>query len=108
LQARSEADLAAIAGAIVLLALAGFATFIGLVSYAILCEWCDGKPPEQTWQFVFACAGLVAAALMTAFTVVRRSQAAVASLVVAIVLYAAWAVLLDAATHGWGSGPIPF
>ena len=93
----------------VLLLLAAFGTLVSLVSFAMLCDenCAGGRPAELSWQLVAACAGLVGAIVMTYFADKDRWRAAVVSLTVTVVLYAAWAVLLDAATHGWGSGPVP-
>lgn len=96
-------------GAVVLLLAAAFATLIALLSFALLCdENCTGRSWELTGQLVVACAGLVVVGFMTYFTAIGERTAAAISLGVALVLYAVWAVLVDAATHGWGDGSVPF
>ena len=87
---------------------AAFGTVIALVSYAVLCEQCGSKPQALTWQLLVACVGLVVAVLMVGFAVAGWRRAAVASFMLAVLFYAGWAVLLDAGTHGWGNGPVPF
>jgi hypothetical protein len=85
---------------------AAFATYFAL-AVRYLCEN-DCGTFEQRWQLYAAVAGLVATVAMTGCVATGRRLAATRLLVIAVVLYAAWAVLLDADTHGWGNGPVPF
>ena len=102
-------DRKVVPGAVLLLLAAAFGTFIAFVSYVLLCdENCTGRSWELTWQLLVACAGLAVVALMTYFAATGQRRAADISLLIALVAYAVWAVLLDAATHGWGNGPVPF
>lgn len=96
-------------GALALTCAAAFGTFVAWLSYELLCdENCVTRPWELDWQLYVACAGLVVAVAMTWSVITGRARAAGVCLVAGLVLYAAWAVLLDAATHGWGKGPVPF
>jgi hypothetical protein len=54
-----------------------------------------------------AVAGFVATTAMTWCVATGRRLAAARLLVIAVVLYAAWAVLLDADTHGWATVRCP-
>jgi hypothetical protein len=45
---------------------------------------------------------------MATLVAAGRMRAAKLCLAAAVIAYAVWAVLLDAATHGWGKGPVPF
>lgn len=85
------------------------AAFIAYFALAVryLCET-DCRNFEQRWQLYVAVAGLVATVAMTGCVATGRRLAATRLLVMAVVLYAAWAVLVDAETHGWGDGPVPF
>lgn len=51
-------------------------------------------------QFLVACIGIAPAILLVCDTM-RRSRRALLWLALGIVTYVAWAVLLDAAIHGW-------
>lgn len=84
---------------------AAFATY-GALAVRYLCET-DCGTFEQRWQLYVAVAGVVATVAMTGCVATGRRLAATRLLVIAVVLYAAWAVLLDADTHGWGNGPVP-
>lgn len=93
---------------VVLLLAAVAGTFVAWLGYGLLCdENCQGRSWELTTQLFVAIGGLVAVVSMTWFSFKRRWTAALWALVASLVLFAAWAVLLDAATHGWGSGPVP-
>jgi hypothetical protein len=87
---------------------AGAATLVGAFSWLLLCEdgtfdRCQsGKPSlELVLQLVLASAGV--ASTVAALLLVRRGSrsSARALLAVAVLLLAAWALVLDAATHGW-------
>jgi hypothetical protein len=62
----------------------------------------NGHPSfELVFQVVLAAAGLTATLIMRMFVKRGSSGLAGAALGVAVLLFAAWAVFLDAATHGW-------
>jgi hypothetical protein len=86
---------------------AGFAILVALGAIYGLCQehqsgCLDGEPNlELVLQVPIAVLGF-AAALMMWFLAKRRSyRAASGALLVAVLLFATWAVLLDAGTHGW-------
>jgi hypothetical protein len=94
-------------GALLAVAGAAVATVVAFAGYHGLCL--DGTHPscpeesgaswELKWQLGLAITGLIPAA-GTLFAVWRRAYRwAAALLLLAIILYAAWAVLLDIATH---------
>ena len=90
-----------LAGAVVLLAAACFATLGAWISYVTLCETgCQPPPRHLTAQLVIAVLGLSAAVAMTIFVARGRQRTAAALLLAAVILYAAWGVVLDQATHG--------
>jgi len=96
-------------GSAVALGCAVVAVLFALLSNAYLCdENCSGRSWELSAQLWIAIAGLVATAGMTYFVTQDRGREAKAALVVAVFAFALWAVVLDAATHGWGNGPVPF
>jgi hypothetical protein len=85
------------------------AVFFALLSYGYLCdENCSGRSWELSTQLWIAIAGLLVTAGMTYFVTQDKNAEAKAALVTAVVVFAIWAVVLDAATHGWGHGPVPF
>ena len=86
-----------VAAAILAVFGACLAAFFAFVSLAVCENNCGGK---MTAQLAVAFAGLAPAACLL-FAVIRgRARLATVSLVVALVTYAVWAVLLDAAVHG--------
>lgn len=60
---------------------------------------CERKPLADA-QFVVACVG-VAPAIFLVWDTMRRSRRALVWLGIGIAVYVAWALLLDAAVHGW-------
>ena len=62
-------------------------------------EACQRQPLADA-QFVVACVG-IAPAILLVFDAVRRSRRALLWLGIGAAIYVAWAVLLDAAIHGW-------
>jgi hypothetical protein len=58
------------------------------------------RKPLADAQFVVACIGIAPAILLVLDTA-RRSRRALLWLAIGIAIYLAWAVLLDAAIHGW-------
>jgi hypothetical protein len=87
-------------GAGVLLVAALFGAFIAWLSYGLLCdENCSGRSWELVAQLYVALAGLGPAALLAYFAFRERWSAALRSLAVGLAVYAAWALLLSAATH---------
>jgi hypothetical protein len=96
-------------GSAIALAGALVAVLIAVLANGLLCdENCAGRGWEISAQLWIAIAGLLATAAMSYFVTQEKLPAAKASLVAAVVAFAIWAIVLDAATHGWGHGPIPF
>jgi hypothetical protein len=62
-------------------------------------EACGCKPLADA-QFVVACIG-IAPAILLVWDTVRRSRRALLWLAIRIGIHIAWALLLDAALHGW-------
>jgi hypothetical protein len=52
-------------------------------------------------QFILAVIGLVPALVLVVAAALRRKWLAAVTLGIGVPLYLAWAVLLDAAVHGW-------
>jgi hypothetical protein len=109
----TRADPTLRAAAWLLFLAAAAATVVAAGSWYALCrdgtfERClDGRPSfELVFQFVLAVAGLCFATLMLFFVLRRRLLAAAACFAAALAFYIAWAVFLDAATHGWGHLPL--
>jgi hypothetical protein len=87
----------AVAAAILAVFGACVAALFAFVSVAVCENNCGGR---MTAQLAVAFAGIAPAACLL-FAVIRgRARLARASLVVAVVTYAVWALLLDAAVHG--------
>jgi uncharacterized membrane protein len=93
---------------LVALALLGAAVFAFLV--AGLADWLacenEGTPACSRQdlafgQFILAVIGLVPALVLLVAAVLRKKRLAALALAVGVPLYLAWAVLLDAAVHGW-------
>jgi hypothetical protein len=87
---------------------AGLAVATAAYAWSALCrdgtfERClDGYPSfDLVFQVVLAAAGLAATLVMRSFVKHRHYRLAAAALAVAVLLFATWAVFLDAATHGW-------
>jgi hypothetical protein len=94
--------------AVLLCVAAGVATLVALAAWGGLCregtfERCQNGDPsfELVFQVVLALTGLGVAVMMCVFEARRSYRAAAAALAVALLIFAAWAVFLDAATHGW-------
>ena len=59
-------------------------------------------------QFILAVIGLVPALVLLVAAALRKKRLAALALAVGVPLYLAWAVLLDAAVHGWDDlKPVP-
>jgi hypothetical protein len=87
---------------------AGFATFVAVGSWWGVCregtfERCfNGHPSfELVFQAVLAALGFALTLLMLRFTKRGSYRLAGAALVLGLLSFAAWALFLDAATHGW-------
>ena len=55
-----------------------------------------------TAQFYLAVAGLIPVGVMTFAAVTKRRALAATAITIALLVYAVWTVLNDAAVHGWG------
>lgn len=93
-----------ITGSVVLLGGACFAVLPAGAWKWLACEnqgtpACERKPLADA-QFIVACVG-VAAALLLVWDTARFRRRALVWLAIGIAIYIAWAVLLDAAIHGW-------
>ena len=86
--------------ALLLMGAAVFASLLAVGSPWVLCQSrdCGSLADFQTFTGL---AGLVPAGLMLFKTCQGRYQAAWRWLGVALVIYAGWAILNDALTHGW-------
>jgi hypothetical protein len=86
---------------------ASFAILVALGAIHGLCQehqsgCLNGEPNlELVLQVPIAVLGFAAALMMWWLTKRRSYRAATAALLAAVLLYAIWAVLLDAGTHGW-------
>ena len=92
-------------GALALLGGAVFAVFVGGVTNWLACEN-EGTPACERQdlaftQYVLAIVGLVPALALVVAAALRKRRLAMLALAVGVPLYLVWAVLLDAATHGW-------
>jgi hypothetical protein len=98
---------AARSGALLAVAAAAVATAVAIAAYHGLClDGTHPSCPEETganselkWQLGLAITGLIAAAAMVFAVWKGTYRWAAALLLLGIMLYAAWAVLLDIATH---------
>jgi hypothetical protein len=97
-----------------ILALAGAAcgALMALVTYEVGCFWesggstmCPDGDPTTTMsaQLVVGLVGLAPALAMVLFAFRDAKRPFVAALLVGLATWAAWALLNDAAVHGWGS-----
>jgi uncharacterized membrane protein YhdT len=109
----SRRDRVAISSVLVCAA-AGIALFLAFATWTGLCQegtqsGCrDGVPSfEIVAQAVLAVAALAVSIAALHFVNRRARRRARAALAVAIVLLAAWVVLVDAATHGWDDLQVP-
>jgi hypothetical protein len=96
------------AASLLLVFAAGFATLIAVGSWWSACrdgtfERClNGHPSfELVFQVALAAAGLAATLVLRTLVKRRSYRLAGVTLAVAVLLFCAWAVFLDAATHGW-------
>jgi hypothetical protein len=86
---------------------AGFAVLVALGSIHGLCQehqgGCQSGEPnlELALQLPLAVLGFAASLMMWSFAKRRSYRLASGALVVTVLLFATWAVFLDAATHGW-------
>jgi hypothetical protein len=93
---------------LVALALLGCAVFALLVAGAVNWLACEneGTPACDRQdlafgQFVLAMIGLLPALVLVVAAAVRKRWVAALALAVGVPLYLVWALLLDAAVHGW-------
>jgi hypothetical protein len=93
---------------LIALALLGGAVFALLVAGAANWLACENQGTPACarqdlafGQFILAMIGLVPALLLVVAVAVRKRWVATLALAVGVPLYLAWAVLLDAAVHGW-------
>jgi hypothetical protein len=93
---------------LVALALLGGAVFAFLVAGVV--DWLacenEGTPACSRQdlafgQFILAMIGLAPALVLLVAAALRKKRLAALALAVGVPLYLAWAVLLDAAVHGW-------
>jgi hypothetical protein len=96
------------AAAWLICAAATIATITGAYAWSALCQdgtfdRCpNGNPSfELVFQLVLAGAGLASTLVMRFLVRRRRYRFAGVALVIAVLLFASWALFLDAATHGW-------
>jgi hypothetical protein len=93
---------------VVALALLGgsiFAVLVGGLVDLLACEN-EGTPAcarqdLASAQFKLAILGLIPASVLVLAALLGKRRLAVAAVVVAVPLYLVWALLLDAAVHGW-------
>lgn len=93
---------------VVTLALLGgavLAFLVGAVTNWLACEnggtEACARQGLASAQFKLAIVGLVPASLLVLAATLGKRNLAIASLAVGIPLYLTWAILLDAAVHGW-------
>jgi hypothetical protein len=83
-----------------------FGVCIAWVTYALLCAGNDTGCGDAKWimttQLIVGLAGLGASAAMVYFSFKGSNRRAVVALVIGVIIWATWAVLNDAAVHGWG------
>ncbi len=95
----------AFTGAVVLLGAGAFAVFIALLVARLACDTPGSQACERqslaTLQVYVAAAGLVPLGLVALAAWRGRTRSAWRWLIVALLVYATWAVLNDAAVHGW-------
>jgi hypothetical protein len=99
------ARVAYVLGALALLGGAGFAFLVAGVTEWLACEN-QGTPACSrqdlaSAQFTLATIGLAPALLLVIAAALGKKRIAALALVVGVPLYLAWALLLDAAIHGW-------
>jgi Na+/proline symporter len=91
---------------------AAFGALIAYVTYWAMCfsesggsTMCPEGEPTSTMsaQLIVGLVGVAPAILLVFFAFRGAKRPAVATLVLGLVLWAAWAVLNDAAVHEWGA-----
>jgi hypothetical protein len=99
---------ARVAYLLVALALLGSAVFALLVAGAVNWLACENEGTPACarqdlafGQYILAIIGLVPALVLVVAAAVQKRWVAALALAVGVPLYIAWAVLLDAAVHGW-------
>jgi hypothetical protein len=90
------------------LALLGGAAFAFLVAGVVNWLACENEGTEAcsrqdlaSAQFILAMIGLVPALVLVVAAALGKRRMAVLALSVGVPLYVAWAILMDAAIHGW-------
>jgi hypothetical protein len=99
------ARIAYVLGALALLGGAAFAFLVAGVANWLACEN-QGTPACNrqdlaSAQFTLATIGLAPALVLVVAVALGKKRIAALALVVGVPLYLAWALLLDAAIHGW-------
>jgi hypothetical protein len=96
--------LAALA-ALALLGGAGFAVLVGWTAQWLACEnegtEACARADLALATYVLAIVGLVPAVVLLLAALFSKRRLAIGALAVGVLLYLAWALLLDAAVHGW-------
>ncbi len=87
---------------------ASFGAFIAYLTYGLLCAGsdngsCGADSTAMKAQLVIGLLGLIPVGAMVYFSFKGSRLGAVVSLVVGLLIWAGWAVLNDAAVHGWDS-----
>jgi hypothetical protein len=80
--------------------LLGFGTALGICMDPS--SACSERRGLAIAQFYVAAAGLIPVSLIIFAAVTKRRALAATALTIAILIYAVWIVLNDAAVHGWG------
>ena len=92
-------------GGLALLGGAAFALLVAAVVNWLACEneGSDACSRQElaSEQFLLATIGLVPALLLVVAAALRKRRLAVLALTVGVPVYLAWAILMDAAIHGW-------
>jgi hypothetical protein len=96
---------------LITLAAAVFGSYVAYLTYALLCfgelggsTMCPNANPSTTMtlQLVVGLVGVVPAAYFVFCVFRNRRRQAAALLIGGLLMWAGWAVLNDAAVHGWG------
>jgi hypothetical protein len=91
--------------ALALLGGAGFAVLVGAVTNWLACEN-EGTPAcarqdLASAQLTLAIIGLIPSFVLVLAALLGKRRLAIAAVVLGVPLYLAWALVLDAAVHGW-------